>query len=465
MKFKVIFIFVSFVLLSNFILSSDSSEEMTAPLPPTFEPVALFDAQLARDFLQQTITVKTGLVSKATMTIAEDWKRTVQNEKDKDQEKNNTIDTKQNARKWIVAAYDIMIPFLKKKVDAQDQFQKLYLPYLQAHSHINFGVSKSLFAKKKYEDFINSDVLKNVMFAFGMKVLGYSTITIPGNEHPVGGHNKEKNKVSKKSAEDRAKNKKKYAKIDALEKNMLEQEKQIDAFAVLVNQNSQRLGLKHEYQKEIQKIMDQMKTEKAQLDALKAEVAKEIIEPERHKKRSGWLTMTNEKAVEILIEPALNQDSQKALEAAQKVLDVDESSSRADIEEAFTQAMKEIAQIENSEQQKIYTQAVKVAQEVLDHQAAKLDQSNEPISDEFRASIQEHGMKIAQQLLKDGKTINQMMDDPNFANVDWSPQQIAYVMGYVQLCMNMLQKITVKYSSESIVRMVEALKDINAAVH
>lgn len=449
---------------SILMLGSDVSEGMTAPLPPILGPAALFDAQLAQDFLQQKIVVKTSLLRKVAMTIAEDWKRTIQNEKDKDQEKNNTIDTKQNAKKWIAAAYDIMIPYLKKHSDAQKQFASVYLPYLQTHQTIKTGISKLTFANKQYENFLQSDVLKNVMFVLGMKVLGHSTVTIAGNEHPVGGHNKKKNTIPEKSAKERIEIKKKYAEINALEKKMLDQEKQVDAFNVLVDEGSGRLALEDEYQKETQTIMNQMTEEKARLDALRVEVAKEIVEPERHKKRSNWSIMTNEKAVQVLTEPSLDQNSSVVIQAARNLLDIDESSSRSEIEQAFAEGMSEIAQIQNLEQQKTYTQALKVAEEVLDRQVAKSDHENQPISDEFRKFIQEHAIKIARRLITEGNTVNEIMKDPNLIHLDLSSQQIAYMMGYVQSCMNMLQQGAMKNSVDSIVRMVEVLKNINLAL-
>jgi hypothetical protein len=467
MKLKMALVFMSVLFQSILMLGSDVSEGMTAPLPPIFEPAALFDAQLAQDFLQQKIVVKTSLLRKVAMTIAEDWKRTIQNEKDKDQEKNNTIDTKQNAQQWIAAAYDIMIPYLKKHSDAQKQFASVYLPYLQTHRTIKTGISKLAFANKQYENFLQSDVLKNVMFVLGMTVLGYSTVTIAGNEHPVGGHNKKKNTIPEKSAKERIEIKKKYAEINALEKKMLDQEKQVNAFNVLVDEGSGRLALEDEYQKEIQTIMNQMTEEKARLDVLKAEVAKEIVEPEHHKKRSNWSIMTNEKAVQVLIEPSLDQNSSVVIQAARNLLDIDESSSRSEIEQAFAEGMSEIAQIQNQEKQKKYTQAFQVAEEVLDRQIAKSDYVGQPISfrpDEFRKFIQGRAIKIARKLIERGNTVNEIMKDPNLIRLHLSSQQIAYAMGYVQSCMNTLQQGAMKNSVDPIVRMVEVLKNMNLAL-
>ncbi|MBP6892731.1 hypothetical protein KBB68_04105, partial [Candidatus Babeliales bacterium] len=346
---------------------------------------------------------------------------------------------------------------------AQKKFEILCYPYIKKYPELETSASlKVLFFKKQYTNFLQSDVLKNVMFDFGMNVLGYTNTMISGDEHPVGGHNEKKSTVVKKSAEDRAKNEKEYAEIDALEKKMLKQEQQIDAFEILIDEHSDRSNVVSEYHTKIQEIIEQMKKEKAQLDALKIEVAKEIVEPEYHKKVSGWSTMTNEKAVEILTASVL--DEKKAVEAAQVLLDVNKSFSPAEIEQAVVEEKQEIAQMQDAEQQEKYTQALTVAEKVLKEQVVLSDIVDQPISDEFRVAIQKDGINIAQDLLKKGKNINEMMDESNFANVDWSDQQIAYAMGYVQSCMNILQQIATKHSVFSIIRVVEILKNINSAV-
>ena len=68
------------------------------------------------------------------------------------------------------------------------------------------------------------------------------------------------------------------------------------------------------------------------------------------------------------------------------------------------------------------------------------DKTYEPVPDEFRESTQKHGMNIAQKLLREGKTIHEMMDDPQLKVMEWSDQEIAYLMGYVQNCIWQLQQ-------------------------
>ncbi|MBP6892442.1 hypothetical protein KBB68_02565, partial [Candidatus Babeliales bacterium] len=195
MKFKTIVIFVSFVLLSNFILSSDLREGMTAPLPPKFEPIP-FDVDFARNFLQKMIMVKFVLGEDSEIKIEQDWEMIILNEKRKDQKENNTINNKNNAKIWIQEAYGKMIKFLTVNRKAQKKFEILCYPYIKKYPELETSASlKVLFFKKQYTNFLQSDELKNVMFDFGMNVLGYTNTMISGDEHPVGGHNEKKSTV------------------------------------------------------------------------------------------------------------------------------------------------------------------------------------------------------------------------------------------------------------------------------
>ncbi len=387
---------VTLVLCISFIVESGNlwSSEMTAPLPPAFElePESQIKLdkkyeKLAFDFLEQEITVRTGLVSTKKIKIAQDWKNYVLVIKEKDQEKNETQNIKKNALKWLNDAYDIIIPYWEKKQDAQEQFVKLY-----SDTPISLKSFAWFEVIKQYKVFLNSKAFKDLLFKKGMHALGYKVIRIADGQHPD--EHKKSRKKSTKSEEKLEENKQIKAKIDELEAKMLQQHKKIDAFNLQVDEIRGRSEIKGDHAEELKKMMGQMQQEKEKLEQFKDEIKKPF----------------------------------KSLQRKKIMMDLDLLALNGNLLPKDTVS---------PEQKSVELPLSKNIDAPVDVSVKNQTQDEKDIiSSEFRAMVASKAQEIAQKLIENGESVQDFQNEE--ISFDFSNAQMSYFMGYIQQSIDFL---------------------------
>ncbi len=208
----------------------------------------------------------------------------------------------------------------------------------------------------------------------------------------------------------------------------------------------------------------------AELQNAPKERIEPVEEPSRIIKHPKWSTMSNNKAIEILSDENVDPRSEKAKQAAFKVLGLEDEQevTRNDIEIAYEKELQKLMvnkpqSLTEAQTQKKHFDVVNVAVEVLEERienSSKLSDRKiaNPISAEFRAEVEVSSMKIAQEIRKTGKTIEEFFSGFEFKNDIHSRQQLAYYMGYVQSRMDELSRNN--YEAQ-ILHLADVLKAVN----
>lgn len=191
-----------------------------------------------------------------------------------------------------------------------------------------------------------------------------------------------------------------------------------------------------------------------------------------------------------LTKPNLDQQSPKAVLAADKFLEVDEDEvmTRDDIERLFEEKMEKIQSdfANMPQQQSKMMEAAEVAQEILMNQVEEGNENEptsepkNPVSDEFRQKVVNGGMIIAQSLFNDNifvvteRKINQVMEESDNSKIralrrmlseSNTDQEMAYLIGYVQSCILQIQQSSSKNISGDAVQVISRIADTLRALN
>ncbi len=147
------------------------------------EAEILFNQDLVTKFLNSKINVRTGVISYEERTIEKDWILTVQEVKNRDEEKDMPTN---NSSLLVQDAFDRMKYFLSyNSANSITNFVNLYKPLLKTDEKIKKIMSnasflkdvtdgeqkREKFARKQYENFLNSKIFEKTLSKIAMNFL------------------------------------------------------------------------------------------------------------------------------------------------------------------------------------------------------------------------------------------------------------------------------------------------------
>ncbi len=166
--------------------------------------------------------------------------------------------------------------------------------------------------------------------------------------------------------------------------------------------------------------------------------------------------------------------TQDQIEAAKQILDimVNGIPTKHETEKAYRKKLQHFHGDLNDSKNKEFLSSFNRARDLL-LEAAESNISTGPgviVPNEFRKMVLEKGMEIAQQLIEQGGSMNDMMNalQSEKSSSDISDEDMAYFMGYVQKCILLLKKSPKVLVSQEVIQQIsniaQVLKSLNAQV-